>query len=336
VTAARKSTEPIRATMVAAPVVDSTVPPSERIKQLHADQGFIGEVTRHLAGKGPEIVPVSSVLDIDLHLDRILASNPGRKISLQLIGHGISGQLFLAAEQDTPFKYPFHILDTNPAALGLLAKYAGKLSDLTLVGCDVASDTSYGYAINGRTLMFTLADLLQCRVIGATDVVAPNEFNSVGIYDPDTSHRGPSGYDWSPNGPVRFEARAAPSSTVAVSGPNADGVESTQASARALSDAAQDSFLIVAVTDARLPIPDQTWPKIAPEPLSISGRRIDDKNLAVVLPDVIVNVGSLETPIMAQLRSNGRFLQVGEQHYLIDPSTAWFAALRRLLWSAKT
>jgi hypothetical protein len=105
------------------------------------------------------IVKVSSVRDIDVELSAILSDRLKGQIRVQIIGHSLSGGLALgafwipAAEVHArAFKFPYYILDTNPAPLGLLSKHAGKISELMLVGCNIGSANSVGYPINGRTL----------------------------------------------------------------------------------------------------------------------------------------------------------------------------------------
>jgi len=157
--------------------------------------------SRHAAGH--RIVRVSSVRDIDLELGKILSDSLKGPIRLQIVGHSLSGGLALGAfwlpESELPvraFKFPYHVLDTSPAALGLLSKHAGKISEVMLVSCDIGSARSFGHAINGRTLTYTLAELLRCTVRGADDVVAPDEFDARGWYAPRAHRRGPKGWRW--------------------------------------------------------------------------------------------------------------------------------------------
>jgi len=149
------------------------------------------------------MIRVSSVRDIDLELGKILSDPLQGPIRLQIIGHSLSGGLALGAfwlpESDLPvraFKFPYYVLDTAPASLGLLSKYAGRISEIMLVSCDIGSATSSGHAINGRTLTYTLAELLHCAVQGADDVVAPDEFDAGGWYAPRAHRRGPKGWRW--------------------------------------------------------------------------------------------------------------------------------------------
>src|SRR5262249_53075735 len=131
---------------------------------------FIDDVLRTLSKRTPSrtrIIRASSVREIDIELAKILTDDFKGEVRLQIVGHSISGMLSLGASwiPETEmlaraFKFPHYVLDTNPAALGLLAKYAGKISEVMLVGCNIGSASSFGYAINGRTLTYTLAEML--------------------------------------------------------------------------------------------------------------------------------------------------------------------------------
>src|SRR4051812_6608150 len=168
------------------------------------DNGGLAETFRLLSARGlrnHEIHRVASVSEIDIALSNLLTPSFKGTVRLQIIGHAIPGSMCLGARwTDTgihdpgAFGFPFLILDTNPTALGLLAKFAGKLSEVMLVGCHVGSTTSFGHAINGRTLTYTLAELLRCKVCGADDDVAPDEYDEQGWYAPAPQHRRPKGW----------------------------------------------------------------------------------------------------------------------------------------------
>jgi len=193
-----QSNQPEIVTLVAWPSADSAD---------KSDNTFIDGVLDTLASKHlttHRIIKVSSVRDIDVALSDILLSPKFKgKIRLQIVGHGLSGILALGAlwipDSEIPIKaysFPYYVLDTNPASLGLLAKFAGKISQVMLVSCNIGSSTSLGHAINGRTLTYTLSELLQCLVLGADDVVAPNEFDARGRYEPAAQRRRPKGWRW--------------------------------------------------------------------------------------------------------------------------------------------
>lgn len=170
------------------------------------DNLFIDGALQTLSSKtipGHRIVRAASVRDVDLELGKILPNHIPGPVRLQIVGHSLSGVLSLGASWipaadmvAKAFRYPYYVVDTNPASLGLLAKYAGKISEVMLVGCNVGSASSFGYAINGRTLTYTLAELLRCLVRGADDIVAPDEFDESGWYEPGARHRRPKGWRW--------------------------------------------------------------------------------------------------------------------------------------------
>jgi len=188
-----------------APIVTLVAGPVPETKGS-TDNPFIDAALQTLASKrteGHRIVRVSSVRDIDLELSKILSDSLKGPIRLQIVGHSLSGGLALGAcwipEDELSVrasKFPYYVLDTNPASLGLLSKHAGKISEVMLVSCDIGSATSFGHAINGRTLTYTLAELLHCSVRGADDVVAPDEFDARGWYAPRAHRRGPKGWRW--------------------------------------------------------------------------------------------------------------------------------------------
>jgi hypothetical protein len=149
------------------------------------------------------VLRACSVRDLDVQLAAIVPKHGAHKVRLQIIGHSVSGMLSLGASWLTDdelmtrgFAFPYYVLDTHPSALALLAKYAGKLVEVMLVGCNVGGASSFGYAINGRTLTYTLAELFRCTVHGADDVVAPDEFDARGWYAPRDKHRRPLGWRW--------------------------------------------------------------------------------------------------------------------------------------------
>jgi hypothetical protein len=199
-------------TLVAAPPADAVGA---------TDNPFIDTALQTLESKraaGHRIVRVSSVRDIDLELGKILSNSLKGSIRLQIVGHSLSGGLALGAlwlPKDElsarVSRFPYCVLDTNPASLGLLSKHAGKLSEVMLVSCNIGSATCFGHAINGRTLTYTLAELLHCTVRGADDVVAPDEFDARGWYAPRAHRRGPKGWHWTEaSPPVWMESSSEP------------------------------------------------------------------------------------------------------------------------------
>jgi hypothetical protein len=263
------------------------------------------------------IIRVCSVRDIDVELGKILTASFKGTIRLQIIGHSISGLLSLGAswiaEGDmsaVAFKYPYYVLDTNPASLGLLAKYAGKISEVMLVGCNIGSAASYGYAINGRTLTYTLAELLRCLVRGADDVVAPDEFDTRGWYTPNAYHRRPKGWRWvDAMPPVWTDPGLDP-----VPGPRPRNAQ---------------SFEILSITSSLLPIAAPIQQVDIDPGLRISCQPIlTDKPLSA-LPEV-----SIETDKgPAQLLCGGRYLSWAGVYYSLEHNRQLSVALTEGLWS---
>lgn len=263
------------------------------------------------------IIRAASVRDIDIELGKILNASFKGTIRLQIVGHSISGLLSLGASwiadgemSSTAFKYPYYVVDTNPASLGLLAKYAGKISEVMLVGCNIGSATSYGYAINGRTLTYTLAELLRCLVRGADDVVAPDEFDARGWYTPDANHRRPKGWRWvEATPPVWTDPGIDP-----VPGPRARGGQ---------------SFEIRAITSSLLPIAAPLQQLEIDPGLRIHCQQVTADKPLSALPEV-----SMETDKgPAHLLCGGRYLSWSGVYYAVEHSRQLSVALTAGLWS---
>jgi hypothetical protein len=307
----RVSDQPEIVTLVAGPPDGITGP---------VDNSFIDDALETLAQRkatSNRIVRVSSVRDIDLALAKVLHAEFKGTIRLQIVGHSISGLLSLGASwipdadmHATAFRYPYYVLDTNPAALGLLAKYAGKISEVMLVGCNIGSASSFGYAINGRTLTYTLAEMLRCLVRGADDVVAPDEFDARGWYAPKTHHRRPKGWRWVESTPPVW------------TDPGLDPVAGIR------SRSAQ-SFEIQAITSCLLPI---TMPV---QPIEIGpGIRITCQQLVADKPQSALPELSIQTDQgPAQLLCGGRFLNWEGSYYTIEHSRQLSVALTAGLWT---
>src|SRR3954471_21743066 len=144
-----KSAHPNLVTLVASPSPGGDAAPDP----------FVDDIRRELARRqSPRhiVEGVASVRDIDLTLTRLLADARPGGTRLQIIGHNLGGGLALGAVwipeaelQARAFRIPYYLLDTNPSSRGLLSKHAGKISELMLVGCNIGSAESFGYAING-------------------------------------------------------------------------------------------------------------------------------------------------------------------------------------------
>jgi hypothetical protein len=286
------------------------------------DNSFIDAARATLASKhasANRIVPVSCVRDADIELGKILTASFKGTIRLQIVGHSISGMLMLGgawiAEDElvaTAFRHPYYVLDTNPASLGLLAKYAGKISEVLLVGCNVGSASSYGYAINGRTLTYTLAELLRCVVRGADDVVSPGEFDAHGWYTPGPHHRRPKGWRWVEELPPVWTALG--------TDPVAGGRATTTR-----------WFEIRSITSALLPVPvaGQTI-ELSPV-IHLCCERIAPDVPVSALPEL-----SIETDQgAAQLLCGGKYLRLLDTYYVVDQTPELAAALTATLWNTE-
>jgi hypothetical protein len=308
------SDQPDTITLVAAPPIE----PGFRIEP--AANAFIDQVVQNLASKkaaGHRVVRVGSVRQADLELAKLLPRGSRTQVRLQVIGHSISGVLSLGASwlpEDevavTAFAAPHLVLDTNPAALGLLAKYAGKLTEVMLVGCNVGSATSFGYAINGRTLTYTLAELLRCRVLGADDVVSPDELDARGWYAPAAHHRRPKGWRWS---------EAAPPAWIELG---------TDPVARPQTHTAE-AFHVTAITRSLLPFPIAQGTGDLGDGLLITCSHVTADAPRSALPELVLETD--QGP--AELLCGGRYLRVGSEHFVVDPNPRLIAAMRALWWS---
>ena len=284
------------------------------------DNTFIDAALAALAGKQVTrncVVRASTVRDIDLELAKVLPEGSRDAIRLQIVGHSLSGMLSLGAswidDADVPataFRYPYYVLDTNPASLGLLAKYAGKISEVMLVGCNVGSASSFGYAINGRTLTYTLAELWRCLVRGADDVVAPDEFDPVGWYAPGPHRRRPKGWRW-------VEARPP-----VWTDPGTDPVPGARTKV-------SRSFDLLSITSSLLP-------SRAALPIELGrGIQITCQYVAIdpphsALPEL--SIATQQGP--AQLLCGGRYLRWMNGCYVVDHNPQLSAVLSSVLWAS--
>jgi hypothetical protein len=303
--------EPLRVTIVATPREEDV-----------AQNELVDAILDTMRERGVQVHRATSVRDIAFPiLDDLVRNNPGRLLSVQIIGHAISGQLFLGASWMTPQerqrlakKFPFYILDTDPESLGLLARYAGHLADVTLVGCNVGSVSSYGYAINGRTLTFTLAELFRCTVRGADDQVHPDEFDDDGVYSPDTIHRRPTGWRWRDTEPPEWL-------------PGTRGVTLDP-------DHEARELQLVEITGTQLPVQNREWPRKLPVPIRLQARRIR-KSLhepQFAVPEVAVTVRDNHGSHPGDLLDGGRYLKIRREFYTIEQNDEISKQLTSILW----
>jgi len=282
---------------------------------------FIDDVVRMLMPRQSarhRVIRAASVLDVDIGLDQIMRAPFQGRVRLQIIGHSVSGILSLgnfwlpeATQLENACRYPFYALDTTPAALGLLAKYVGKISEVLLVGCNIGSASSFGYAVNGRTLTYTLAELFQCTVRGADDIVGADEFDQHGWYAPAQHSRRPKGWRWVEDMPPTWID------------PGTDSVRYHRARTVI-------SFEVQAITGTALPVPGFSDPITLDPPIQLACRQFDGPQPPSALAEV-----SLDTDQgPAQLLCGGRFLRVADTYYVVEKQPQLSALLTAKLWKA--
>jgi hypothetical protein len=304
------SDQPKTVTLVASP------PPE-------TDNGGLDQTFQLLSAKqvhSNQLYRVASVRDIDVTLDKILTPSFRGTIRLQIIGHAIPGSICLGAKwsdsglhDPAAFAFPFLVLDTNPAALGLLAKFAGKLSEVMLVGCHVGSTTSFGHAINGRTLTYTLAELLRCKVCGADDDVAPDEYDEQGWYAPSPQHRRPKGWRWSDASPPLWTDL---------------GTDPLPRNRRPVGkDGKPLEFEIRSIQSAMLPMVATEQPLDLACSIRLSSQYVTTDKPISALPELAVETDQGT----AQIMCGGRYLKIAGVCYVIDRNPPLAAALCALL-----
>lgn len=293
--------------------------PPETTKLATAHNNFIDEVMQTLAAKkaaGNRIVRAATVRDLDLRLGDILTPQSSGRVKLQIVGHSFSGALLLGAAWLTTaelfaatFNPPFFALTPDPRALGSLVNYVGKIQQVMLVGCNVGSDSSYGYPLNGRTLTYALAELMRCPVRGADDMVAPDEFDAYGWYCPGSGKRRPQGWQWVESShPVWI-----------------DGGPETSPRLRAETVV---SFAIRSITSTLLPVPAFTQPIAIDPPIQITCRQLDRKRAPSAVPEI-----SLDTDQgPAQLLCSARYLSMGSTYYSVERHPKLLEVLSQNLW----
>lgn len=144
------------------------------------------------------VVRVASVTGIATWLKSYLGDDElcmGPKVRVQIIGHGVSGELSLGASwpfasSATPngttkdrYASPYYVLDSSPRPLYELHGFMGRIAEVVLAGCYVGQRLSDGNPVNGRALMFTLAEMWHCKVRGANAPVHAENFHRTGWYD---------------------------------------------------------------------------------------------------------------------------------------------------------
>jgi hypothetical protein len=309
-------TAPVRRiTIVGAPIPNAREPNNFLDKVLEvvappADRGDMRALRRPMR----EVYRASSVLEIQQILLGIIASDPSCQISLQLVSHASAGILWLGRYGDTfSDQSPYYYLDSDPDVLVHLSQLGreGRLSDVTVVGCDVATASDAGNGYNGRTLMYTLAELFRCKVVGATDSVHWSEFKN-GDYVPDPAiHSGLAGWQWH----EKREPEWLPPRP-----PHAGG-----------GDGPSGSFSITAIEGASLFGP-RGRRSVLKRPIHVQGT--EERNskrleaLQFVAPEIAVAVRVKGSPAEAQgfLLRGGQLLRIDEAYYRVqDGGKLWQA-----------
>jgi hypothetical protein len=277
------------------------------------DTGFIDAMAAMLkALPGYNLVRAATILDVDSALSDAETAAAERPVSVQIIGHGTSGQLLLGMTwipQDQARDYPFYVIDTNPVALGFFRNHRGKLADLTLVGCHVGSIGNPEIeddAVNGRSLTFVLSELLQCRVTAPTDYVATSDFKD-GLYSISTKL---AGWRWANEG-----------------GKPPGWIEGDHAEER--HDGAATTLKIDHIARTSLAA-KSCGPQAVKKPIAIDAIQIDRPALAFATPELDVN---LTTQGKARIVGNRRYVVTEKEQFAIKNRDVLTRDLRKSLWS---
>ncbi|HWU89386.1 MAG TPA: hypothetical protein VN253_19125 [Kofleriaceae bacterium] len=145
-----------------------------------------GETTRKQRPRHM-LARVSNVIEMMRWLDLYFRANPNpdKRIRIQVIGHAQSGSISLGANwlpRKYWYSYPYYVFDSNPRALLFLGRFVNRVDEVVLAGCFAGSWHSNGFEVNGRTLMFTLAEMWKCKVRGADEAVSVEGFDNQGWY----------------------------------------------------------------------------------------------------------------------------------------------------------
>ncbi|HLL20869.1 MAG TPA: hypothetical protein VK427_02000, partial [Kofleriaceae bacterium] len=127
------------------------------------------------------LVDVSDLNEVSRWLHAYLDTDKTRKLRVQFVGHGEPGVLALGANwvgRDQRRQPPYYMIDSNPYALGVLARYVGRIEEVVFAGCYAGQAVARGTAISGRTLLFTFAEMWRCKVRGASTTVNAADFTN--------------------------------------------------------------------------------------------------------------------------------------------------------------
>lgn len=277
------------------------------------DTGFIDAAAAAFeAIPGCKLARAATILDVDSALSDAEVAAGDRPISVQIVGHGTSGQLLLGMTwiaEDVARTYPFYLIDTNPVALGFFRNHRGKLANLTLVGCHVGATGNPEIeddAVNGRSLTFVLSELLQCHVDAPIDYVAATDFND-GLYTGTLN-----GWEWgNPVGPPSWkkdvpridEAHAGDATTLEI-----DRIDRTALALKS------------------------RGPHAIANPIKLDSIEIEKAALAFATPELEVN---LTTEGPARIVGNRRYVVTkdGKRQFAIKNRDLLTRELRRALWA---
>ena len=273
------------------------------------DTGFVDAMAAAFGAiPGATLVRASTILDVDSALTEAEADAAGKPLSVQIVGHGTSGQLLLGMTwlpEDAARAYPFYVIDTNPVALGFFRNHRGKLADLTLVGCHVGSVGNPDIeddAVNGRSLTFVLSELLQCRVVAPIDYVAAADFKD-GLYAGTLN-----GWAWSDHlGPPRWLG---------------------DTPVEVAHDGDATTLEIDRIDRTALAIKSR-GPHTVARPIAVDAIQIDKPPLRFATPELDVN---LTTHGKARIVGNRRYIVTQDKQFAIKNRDVLTRDLRKSLW----
>ncbi|HEY3801928.1 MAG TPA: hypothetical protein VGL61_04945 [Kofleriaceae bacterium] len=258
-----------------------------------------------------KLARAASILDVDSALSDAEDAAAGRPLSVQIVGHGTSGQLLLGMTWmalDDARAYPFYVIDTNPVALGFFRNHRGKLADLTLVGCHVGSlgnPEIEDDAVNGRSLTFVLSELLECRVTAPTDYVATSDFKD-GLYSISTKL---TGWTW--------QAGKAPGW---IEGDHAEETHKGAPTTLKIDHIARTSLAA-----------KSSGPHVVKTPIAVDAIQIDKPALTFATPELDINLTAQGT---ARIVGNRRYVVTAKEQFAIKNRDVLTRDLRKSVWSS--
>jgi hypothetical protein len=274
------------------------------------DTGFVDAMAATFGGiANYKVVRAATILDVDSALTDAETAAAGRPLSVQIVGHGTSGQLLLGMTwiaEDVARAWPFYVIDTNPVALGFFRNHRGKLADLTLVGCHVGSLGNPDIeddAVNGRSLTFVLSELLQCHVVAPIDYVATADFKD-GVYSGSLN-----GWEWTEQNDLPRWRGARLVEEAPVGDVTTLEIDRIHRTALALKS---------------------RGPHMIAKPISFDAIEINKPALKLATPELDVN---LTTCGKARIVGNRRYVVTQDKQFAIKSRDVLTRDLRRSLWA---